>query len=92
MFPNFFKIKKQIKELNPDLLHISTPGTVGLCALISAKILKIPVVEVIKEVSLKDEKFFLKKEGAYKFMRDKSISHSFLDFWHKNEKIYKRLK
>lgn len=46
VFPNFFKIKRKIEELNPDLLHISTPGTVGLCALISAKFLKIPVVGI----------------------------------------------
>ncbi len=46
VFPNFFKIKNRIKELNPDILHISTPGTVGLCALISAKLLKIPVVGI----------------------------------------------
>lgn len=46
VIPSFFKIKRKIKELNPDLLHISTPGTVGLCALISAKILKIPVVGI----------------------------------------------
>jgi len=46
VFPSFFKIKSKIKDINPDLLHISTPGTVGLCALISAKILKIPVVGI----------------------------------------------
>ena len=38
VFPNFFKIKSQILKLKPDLLHISTPGTVGLCALITAKL------------------------------------------------------
>lgn len=46
VLPNFFKIKNKIKELKPDILHISTPGTVGLCALISAKLLKIPVVGI----------------------------------------------
>ncbi|WP_072682725.1 glycosyltransferase [Arcobacter sp. LA11] len=46
VFPSFFKIKSKIKEINPDLLHISTPGTIGLCALISARILKIPVVGI----------------------------------------------
>jgi len=46
VFPNFFKIKAEIKNINPDLIHISTPGTVGLCALISAKILKIPIVGI----------------------------------------------
>lgn len=46
VLPNFFKIKKEIKQLNPHLIHISTPGTVGLCALISAKLLKIPVVGI----------------------------------------------
>ncbi|AXH13521.1 glycosyltransferase [Halarcobacter bivalviorum] len=46
VMPNFFKIKNNIKKLKPDILHISTPGTVGLCALISAKLLKIPVVGI----------------------------------------------
>jgi len=46
VFPNFFKIKKELKRLNPDILHISTPGTVGLSALICAKLLDIPVVGI----------------------------------------------
>jgi len=36
VIPNYFKIHKQLKELRPDLLHISTPGTVGLCALVAS--------------------------------------------------------
>ena len=46
VFPNFFKIHKKIKEINPSLIHISTPGFVGLAALISSKILNIPIVGV----------------------------------------------
>lgn len=46
VFPNFLKIHKKIKELKPSLMHISTPGFVGLAALISCKILKIPIVGI----------------------------------------------
>ena len=46
VLPSYFKIKKMLELLNPDLLHISTPGPVGLCALIIAKRRNIPVVGV----------------------------------------------
>lgn len=46
VFPNFFKIYKKIKEIDPELLHISTPGFIGLTALLSSRILKIPVVGI----------------------------------------------
>lgn len=46
VFPNFLKIHKKIKEINPTLLHISTPGFVGFSALISSKILGIPVIGI----------------------------------------------
>jgi hypothetical protein len=43
-------------------------------------------------MSKKDEVYYSKKEKAYSFMRDKSISHSFLDFWNKNQEILEKLK
>ena len=41
--PPFIKIYRFIKEYNPSSIHISTPGTIGLFALIVAKFLKIPI-------------------------------------------------
>ncbi len=69
VMPNFFKIKKEIKKLNPDLLHISTPGTVGLCALISAKILKIPVVGIYHT----DFPAYMYKNTKSKFVKNGTI-------------------
>lgn len=46
VFPNVFKIHKKIKEINPSIMHISTPGFIGLSALISCKILRIPIVGI----------------------------------------------
>lgn len=42
--PNFSKIKKKLKEFNPDIIHIATPFTIGLCGLQIAKKLNIPLV------------------------------------------------
>lgn len=69
VIPNFFKIKKEIKRLNPDLLHISTPGTVGLCALISAKLLKIPVVGIYHT----DFPAYMEKNTKSKFVKKGTI-------------------
>lgn len=73
VFPNFFKIKEEIKRLNPDLLHISTPGTVGLSALICAKLLKIPVVGIyhtdFPAYLYKNTKKSFVKKGTIKFLK-----------------------
>lgn len=69
VIPNFFKIKNEIKKLNPDLLHISTPGTVGLCALISAKLLKIPVVGIYHT----DFPAYMEKNTKSKFVKKGTI-------------------
>ncbi|MEA2048704.1 MAG: glycosyltransferase family 1 protein [Campylobacterota bacterium] len=42
VFVSPIKIYRYIKKHKPDILHISTPGAVGLSGLISAKLLKIP--------------------------------------------------
>ncbi len=44
LLPPFWSLYKEIKKKSPDVLHISTPGTIGLCGLLIAKILKIPVM------------------------------------------------
>lgn len=80
VIPNFFKIKRKIKELNPDLLHISTPGTVGLCALISAKFLKIPVVGIYHT----DFPSYMYENTKSKFI--KRVTKSFLKLFYKNFK------
>lgn len=73
VFPNFFKIKRAIKEFNPDIIHISTPGTVGLCALISAKLLKIPIVGIyhtdFPAYLYKNTKKSFVKRGSIKFLK-----------------------
>jgi len=87
VFPNFFKIKSKIKELNPDLLHISTPGTVGLCALISAKLLSIPVVGIYHT----DFPSYLYKNTKSKFV--KYLTIKFLKFFYSGYKaIFSRSK
>ncbi|MET3196564.1 glycosyltransferase family 1 protein [Bacillus sp. OAE603] len=42
--PNFSKIKKKIKEFNPDIIHVATPFTIGLCGIQISKKLNIPLV------------------------------------------------
>ncbi|WP_088043181.1 glycosyltransferase family 1 protein [Bacillus sp. EAC] len=42
--PSLTKMKKKLKEFNPDIIHIATPFTIGLCGLHFAKKLKIPLV------------------------------------------------
>lgn len=79
--PNFFKIKRKIKELNPDLLHISTPGTVGLCALISAKLLKIPVVGIYHT----DFPAYMYKNTKSKFIKWATIK--FLRFFYSRFRV-----
>ncbi len=80
VIPNFFKIYKKIKDINPTLLHISTPGTVGLCALISAKILKIPVVGIYHT----DFPSYLYKNTKSKFVKNGTVL--FLKLFYKGYK------
>lgn len=80
VFPNFFRIKSKIKKLNPDLLHISTPGTVGFCALISAKLLNIPVVGIYHT----DFPSYLYKNTKSKIVR--YLTMKFLKFFYSGYK------
>lgn len=43
VIPPLIKLYKTIKKINPRVMHISTPGIFGLCALLIARRLKIPV-------------------------------------------------
>ncbi len=43
-FPWPWKIWSEIKKFSPELIHIHTPGTVGLMGLIYAKLFKIPYI------------------------------------------------
>ncbi|MEQ6375617.1 glycosyltransferase family 1 protein [Bacillaceae bacterium S4-13-56] len=43
-FPNFYQIKKELKQFNPDLIHIATPFNIGLSGLYYGSKLKIPIV------------------------------------------------
>lgn len=44
VLPPIFKIAKKVKELQPDIIHISTPGFVGIVGLFIALKNKIPVI------------------------------------------------
>jgi glycosyltransferase involved in cell wall biosynthesis len=43
VIPPFRKLYKEIKALQPDVIHISTPGLVGLTGYFIAKRLKVPI-------------------------------------------------
>ncbi|MEM0983132.1 MAG: glycosyltransferase [Planctomycetota bacterium] len=44
--PPLMKILRHVDQHQPDVIHISTPGPVGLCGFLAAKIHKIPVLGV----------------------------------------------
>ncbi len=44
LLPPFWKILAKVKELKPDVIHISTPGSLGISAIIIAKLLGIKAV------------------------------------------------
>lgn len=44
--PPILKMLRYADELRPDVIHISTPGTVGTVGLLAAKLLRVPVVGV----------------------------------------------
>jgi glycosyltransferase involved in cell wall biosynthesis len=43
-FPNLFKIKSELQDFNPDLIHVATPFNLGLCGVYLAKKLSIPLI------------------------------------------------
>ncbi len=46
VLPPLLKILRHVDEHQPDVIHISTPGPVGLIGFIAAKMLRIPVLGV----------------------------------------------
>ncbi|MDN5566092.1 MAG: glycosyltransferase family 1 protein [Psychrobacter sp.] len=40
--PSYFKVKRELEAIRPDIVHIATEGPLGLAALMAAKSLKIP--------------------------------------------------
>ncbi len=43
-FPSLLDVVHRVREEDPDVIQLSTPGPVGLCGLAAAKLLGIPVV------------------------------------------------
>ncbi|WLR41177.1 glycosyltransferase family 1 protein [Bacillus carboniphilus] len=43
-FPNMLSVKSQLQKFNPDIIHVATPSSVGLCGLHYAKKLNYPLV------------------------------------------------
>ena len=46
VLPPMMKILRHIDRHQPDVIHVSTPGPVGLCGFIAAKMLRVPVLGV----------------------------------------------
>ncbi|MEM1164836.1 MAG: glycosyltransferase [Planctomycetota bacterium] len=46
VLPPIMKILRHIDKHQPDVIHISTPGPVGLCGFVAAKMLRVPVLGV----------------------------------------------
>ncbi|WP_345976788.1 glycosyltransferase family 1 protein [Sulfurimonas sp. HSL3-7] len=44
VIPPFWRLFNEVRAFNPDVIHISTPGSLGICALLIAKMLNIKVV------------------------------------------------
>lgn len=43
-FPPFLDVLERVQQESPDVIQLATPGPVGLCGLVAAKLLEIPVV------------------------------------------------
>ena len=43
-FPNLFYLKSELQRFSPDLIHVATPFSAGLCGVYFAKKLNIPLV------------------------------------------------
>jgi glycosyltransferase involved in cell wall biosynthesis len=46
VLPPLLKVLRHLDEHQPDVVHVSTPGPVGLLGLIAAKMLRVPVIGV----------------------------------------------
>src|ERR1700674_3474181 len=43
-FPNLLRIKSELQDFSPDIIHVATPFNVGICGVYLAKKLNIPLV------------------------------------------------
>jgi glycosyltransferase involved in cell wall biosynthesis len=43
-FPSLREVLTEVESAAPDVIHVATPGPVGLCGLVAAKLLGIPLV------------------------------------------------
>lgn len=43
-FPSLSALLARVEEEDPDVIHVATPGPVGLCGLVAAKLLGLPLV------------------------------------------------
>ncbi|WP_428025280.1 glycosyltransferase [Arcobacter sp.] len=78
VFPNPFKMAKRLKQLSPNLIHISTPGPVGLIGSFLAKIYKIPKAGIYHT----DFPEYIFKNTNSKLCRE--ISKRYLRFFYRN--------
>ena len=65
VFPPIFKMAKKLKELDPDIVHISTPGFVGLIGLFIAMRYSKPVIGTYHT----DFPMYLYKNTKSKFLK-----------------------
>lgn len=73
VIPPYYKMKKLLKELDPDVIHVSTPGLVGICGVRLAKKLKKPLVGTYHTdfpmYIYKNTKSHLFRKGTQKFLK-----------------------
>lgn len=85
VFPNPFKMSKTLKTLAPDLVHVSTPGPVGIIGSFLARIYKVPKAGIYHT----DFPEYIYKNTNSKVF--KYISKIYLRFFYKNfEAIFVR--
>lgn len=100
-YPNKKVIKQKVKELNPDMIHISSPGAVGYFGLKLAKELKLPYSGTyhtdfpayIKDNTGMDSLKKITDKVMAKFYKDFELlfsrSHEYIDILNKDLKFDK---
>ena len=78
VFPPYFKMKKLVAELKPDVIHVSTPGFIGICGMLIAKKYKIPLVGTYHT----DFPMYVYKNTKSKIL--KNITKRFLKYFYKD--------
>lgn len=77
VIPPYFKMKKVLKELDPDIVHVSTPGLVGICGVLLAKKFKKPLVGTYHT----DFPMYIYKNTKSKIFKE--ITRRYLKFFYK---------